>query len=132
MANLSSTTTLVKDKGSTLIIRDQYNRAWPVRRDKGTKFSTGEYGFEDLGFSLDREFAIGWDEIGLNNQLFYYNAWGDLLYHGRVNVIEPSKDKKGRVSIAYQARGFRDAATATTLERYNWPGCDRDRFQPNV
>lgn len=100
------------DKGMTIVVKDQVGRSRNIYKARGTKFSTSLYGYETLNFTLDQEFAFSWDDIGLNNQLFFFDAWGDTLFHGRVDVIKPIGIKnKGKSSSYYMAKGYRYSAS---------------------
>lgn len=100
------------DKSLTIVVKDQIGRTRNIYKARGTKFSTSAYGYETLDFTLDQEFSFSWDDIGLNNQLFFYDAWGDTLFHGRVDIIKPTGIKKrGKSSNYYQAKGFRYSAS---------------------
>lgn len=97
----------------TLMIRDQVGRFWTIRDDQGGKIKNGLYGYESADWVLDREFGFSWDDIGLNNQVFYFTPFGDEVFHGRLDVVAPTLSD-GIGSLANQANGYKDSGTDIT------------------
>lgn len=93
----------------SLVTRDQVGRWWNLWRHRGGKIRTDAYGFASADFSLDRDFAFAWDDIGLNNQIFFYSPWGDVAFHGRLDAITPTW-QDGVSSLVCIAKGYRDSA----------------------
>lgn len=74
----------------TLFTRDAKGKYWPITDATAIIFTTKETGFDNCQFTLAREFAVAWDDISLNMQVFVYNARGDVAWYGRLENITPT------------------------------------------
>lgn len=94
----------------SLYTRDQYGRYWPVEDAHGLKIKNGQNGYDAASWTCDRDFAFAWDDLALNNQVFIFNPFGDVVWHGRLDSLTPTWSD-GVSSLAGAAKGYKDSAT---------------------
>lgn len=94
----------------TLATRDQAGRFWNIGSFRNGKIRTDKYGFLSADFTLDEDFATPPEEVGFDNQIYFFNCWGDVMFHGRLDVVTPTWNGL-EANIPYTAKGYKDSAT---------------------
>ena len=74
----------------TVKTRDALGKYWQIADALGVTFTYKPTGCDTCTFTMLREFAFAWDDIGLNSQLIIDNKAGDRAWYGRVESIAPT------------------------------------------
>jgi hypothetical protein len=92
----------------TLLTRDRKAQYWTLSEAVGIRFTTGENGYMQANFRLDRSLrglTFAWEDLTLNNQIYLMSARGDLAWHGRLAIVQLSQDK-GKINLDCSAVGY--------------------------
>jgi hypothetical protein len=75
----------------SLYIKDRYQQFWPVADAYNLVFTTGENGYKDATWKLDREFSFSHPDLPLNGQVYIFSSRGDTAWYGRLESVEPAR-----------------------------------------